>query len=238
MSDEVSLRKEKNDSEKEPVWFGLLSSAFWIPVHKTCCDWKRWREEEKETIPLIHLASLCRCLGPVVTSEIEDEHERELQRSPFTDSKKSAPNYSESKYQFKQATSPFSLSLSSRLPPPTRPEVGWDADQQPFDSLSDGSNMALMLIHLVFWPALSAFLPSRDSVGMCCCGSKAKHSKMLLLLLLLLLRPKLFLLLSELDGKQTLWPQWSATDAAIGQSRPSLKCKYCMYKQDVLSEKC
>lgn len=62
---------------------------------------------EKERIPLIHLASLCCCLGPVVTSEIEDEHERELQRSPFTDSKKSAPNYFESKQQLKQAASPL-----------------------------------------------------------------------------------------------------------------------------------
>lgn len=66
------------------------------------------REGERERIPLIHLASLCCCLGPMVTSEIEDEHERELQRSPFADSKKSAPNYSESKYQLKQAASPFS----------------------------------------------------------------------------------------------------------------------------------
>lgn len=42
-----------------------------------------------------------------------------------------------------------------------------------------------------------------------------------------------FYLLSELDGKQTLWPQWRAADTAIGQSRSSSKCKYCMYKQDV-----
>lgn len=121
-------------------------------------------EGEKERIPLIHLASLCCCLGPMVTSEIEDEHERELQRSPFTDSKKSAPNYFESKYQLKQAVSPFSLSPSSRLPLQTRPEVGWDEDQQPFESPSDGSNMALMLIRLVFWPAPRTFLPSRDSI--------------------------------------------------------------------------
>lgn len=99
-----------------------------------------------------------------MTSEIEDEHERELQRSPFTDSKKSAPNYFESKYQLKQAASPFSLSPSSRLPPQTRPKVGWDEDQQPFESPSDGSNMALMLIRLVFWPAPRSFLPSRDSI--------------------------------------------------------------------------
>lgn len=158
------MRKGKSDSEKEPVWFGLLSSAFWIPVHKTCCDWKRWREGERDRIPLIHLASLCCCLGPMVTSEIEDEHERELQRSPFTDSKKSAPNYFESKYQLKQTASPFPLSPSSRLPPQTRPRVGWDKDQQPFESPADGSNMALMLICLVFWPVVYAFLPSRDSV--------------------------------------------------------------------------
>lgn len=119
--------KKKSDSEKEPVWFGLLSSAFWIPVHKTCCDWKRWREGEEDRTPLIHLASLCCCLGPVVTSEIEDEHERELQRSPFTDSKKSAPNYFECKYQLKQAASAFFLSPSSRLPLQTRPKrgMGW-----------------------------------------------------------------------------------------------------------------
>lgn len=59
---------------------------------------KRNGERERETSHLIHLASLCCCSGPVVTSEIEDEHERELQRNPFT-SKKSAPNYSESKYR-------------------------------------------------------------------------------------------------------------------------------------------
>lgn len=125
---------------------------------------RRRSEGERERIPLIHLASLCCCLGPVVTSEIEDEHERELQRSPFTDSKKSAPNYFESKYQLKQAASPFSLSPSSRLPQQTKPRVGWDVDQQPFESPSDGSNMALMLIRLVFWPAPRAFLPSRDSI--------------------------------------------------------------------------
>lgn len=84
------------------------------------------RDGESGTIPLIHLASLCCCLGPMVTSEIEDEHERELQRSPFTDSKKSAPNYFESKYQLKQTASPFPLFLSSRLPLQTRPKVGWD----------------------------------------------------------------------------------------------------------------
>ena len=83
--------------------------------------------------------------------------------APFTVSKKSAPNYFESKYQLKQAAFPFSLSPSSRLPPQTRPRVGWDEDQQPFESPSDGSNMALMLIRLVFWPAPRAFLPSRDS---------------------------------------------------------------------------
>lgn len=122
------------------------------------------RGKERETIPLIHLASLCCCLGPMVTSEIEDEHERELQRSPFTDSKQSAPNYFESKHQLKQAASPFSFSPSSRLPPKARPKVGWDEDQQPSESPSDGSNMALMLIRLVFWPAPRAFLPSRDSI--------------------------------------------------------------------------
>lgn len=103
------MGKKKDDSEKEPAWFGPLSSAVLIPVHKPCCNWKRWSEREKTGIPVIHLASLCCCLGPMVTSEIEDEHERELQRNPFTDSQKSAPNYSESKYQLKQAASPFSL---------------------------------------------------------------------------------------------------------------------------------
>lgn len=55
-------------------------------------------EREKETRRLIHLASVCCCSGPVVTSETEDEHERELQWSPFT-SKRSALNYSKSKYR-------------------------------------------------------------------------------------------------------------------------------------------
>lgn len=147
------------------MWFGLLSSAFWIPVHKACCDWKRWREGEEDRIPLIHLASLCCCLGRVVTSEIEDEHERELQRSPFTDSKKSAPNYFESKYRLKQAASAFPPSL--RVHDFLRKQGqkwGWDEDQQPFESPCDGSNMALMLIRLVFWPASRTFLPSRDSI--------------------------------------------------------------------------
>lgn len=76
MSDEVSLRKEKSDIEDEPVRFGLLSCAFWIPPYTKHVATER--DGETETIPLIHLASLCCCLGPMVTSEIEDEHEREL----------------------------------------------------------------------------------------------------------------------------------------------------------------
>lgn len=117
-----------------------------------------------------------------MTSEIEDDHERELQRSPFTDSKKSAPNYFESKYQLKQAASPFSLSLISLLRPQTRPKVGWDKDQQSYESPSDGSNMALMLILLVFGKHHAHSYPAGTPFGMCSCGSKAKRSKMLLLL--------------------------------------------------------
>lgn len=57
------------------------------------------------------------------------------------------------------------LSQSSRLSPlQTRPGVGRDEDWRSYESLSDGSNMALMLIRLVFWPASCAFLPSQDSI--------------------------------------------------------------------------
>jgi len=69
--------------------------------------------------------------------------------------KKSAPNYSESKYQLKQSASP-SLK-SSRLPPQTwgpkkKQQKKRDEDQQPLESPPDGSNMALMLI----WPLFLA----------------------------------------------------------------------------------
>lgn len=152
-------RKEWQWERAGVIWFSVIC-LLELRTQNMLLLKERRRGGERERIPLIHLASLCCCLGPVVTSEIEDEHERELQRSPFTDSKKSAPNYSESKYQLKQAASPF-FSASSRLPPANKAKTGTGWGQ--FESPSDGSNMALMLIRLVFWPAPRAFLPSRDS---------------------------------------------------------------------------
>lgn len=137
----------------------------------------RWRDGEKTGIPLIHLASLCCRAGPMVTSEIEDEHERELQRGwpPLVHKKKkSAPNYFESKYQLKQVP-PLPLPQSEFMTCESNARKA-DGNQQSFESRPDGSNMTFMLIHQFFF----FFDHSRWRLfGMCSCGSKLKHSEML-----------------------------------------------------------
>lgn len=113
--------KKKSDvrvsyGEEREGWQWEGASLIWSsvicrldPCTQNMFQLKEMERGRENRDPVIHLASLCCCLGPMVTSEIEDEHERELRQNPFTDSKKSAPDYSESKYQLKQAASPFSL---------------------------------------------------------------------------------------------------------------------------------
>lgn len=137
--------------------------------------------------------------------------------APFTDSKKSAPNYFESKYQLKQAASPL-LSPSLRVHDflrQTRPKVGWDEDQQPFESPSDGSNMALMLIRqffFCFWPAPPLIL-TQPGLWLECAAvaAKAKGKRRLCRCChccCCCSGLNCFYLISTLDGKQTfLWPR-------------------------------
>lgn len=94
--------------------------------------------------------------------------------------KKSAPNYSESKYQLKQSASP-SLK-SSRLPPQTwgpkkKQKKKRDEDQQPLESPPDGSNMALMLIWPLFFGRRVHSYPVEATLGMCSCGEKSESAR-------------------------------------------------------------
>lgn len=55
---------------------------------------------------------------------------------------------------------------------------GWDVDRQSSEPVSDGSNMALMLICSISWPAPCARYPAETLFGMCSCGSSRASTQM------------------------------------------------------------
>lgn len=78
-----------------------------------------------------------------------------------------------------------------------------DIDRQSSEPVSDGSNMALMLICSVSWPAPCALYPAETLFGMCSCGSSRASSQMPSPPP----RPKPVVFTASETARKSLWPQ-------------------------------